>query len=170
MMFNHGLRLGEALALRYVDIDLKNQTASINGSITRKTNKGIYERKDTKNHSSNRIIYIGPTTKLIQQLYLDSKKIYGFNDKWYISGGSKPLMNRHVDGVRGKYIELHNLKKINNHDMRHAFVTNSWSTGVPISAVSKYIGHKNLTTTLDTYSHLTKKDNDKMVDFIRNQK
>jgi integrase len=40
------------------------------------------------------------------------------------------------------------------HDLRHAFASAALTEGVPISEVSRWLGHKSITTTADLYGHL----------------
>jgi len=40
------------------------------------------------------------------------------------------------------------------HDLRHTFASTALAGGVPISEVSRWLGHKSITTTVDLYGHL----------------
>ncbi|MEV4106398.1 tyrosine-type recombinase/integrase [Nonomuraea sp. NPDC049695] len=40
------------------------------------------------------------------------------------------------------------------HDLRHTFASTALASGVPISEVSKWLGHESITTTVDLYGHL----------------
>ena len=40
------------------------------------------------------------------------------------------------------------------HDLRHIFASTALAEGVPISEVSRWLGHKSITTTVDLYGHL----------------
>jgi integrase len=40
------------------------------------------------------------------------------------------------------------------HDLRHTFASTSLAEGVPISEVSRWLGRKSITTTVDVYGHL----------------
>jgi integrase len=39
------------------------------------------------------------------------------------------------------------------HDLRHTFASTALAEGVPISEVSRWLGHKSITTTVDLYGH-----------------
>lgn len=170
LFFKHGLRLGEAIALRWCDVDFENKRISINGSITKKTKSKKKERSSTKTQSSIRDIYIGSTrTKEFKQLKEVAERKYGFNEEWYVLGFNKPLPEKTIENNRNKACDDAGLKRVWNHDMRHMFVTNSWSK-VPLTALSRYIGHKNVAVTLQRYSHLSQKDSTEFNDFIENSK
>ncbi|GGO70962.1 tyrosine-type recombinase/integrase [Nonomuraea cavernae] len=40
------------------------------------------------------------------------------------------------------------------HDLRHSFASTALAEGVPISEVSRWLGHESITTTVDLYGHL----------------
>ncbi|MER5622678.1 tyrosine-type recombinase/integrase [Streptosporangium sp. NPDC002544] len=40
------------------------------------------------------------------------------------------------------------------HDLRHTFASTALAAGVPISEVSRWLGHESITTTVDLYGHL----------------
>src|SRR5215472_11107187 len=40
------------------------------------------------------------------------------------------------------------------HDLRHPFASTALAEGVPISEVSRWLGHRSITTTVDLYRHL----------------
>ena len=40
------------------------------------------------------------------------------------------------------------------HDLRHTFASTALAKGVPISEVSRWLGHRSITTTVDLYGHL----------------
>lgn len=124
------------------------------------------ERVSTKTTSSERIIYVGDETiKLFETLYEDVKTIYKFNNGRYVFGFNQPYTLRQIKRRREKAIKEAGLSNATNHDLRHMFVTNSWSS-VPITALSRYIGHKNVSVTLERYSHLSQEDNEKMNKYI----
>ncbi|OAL15975.1 integrase [Streptomyces noursei] len=40
------------------------------------------------------------------------------------------------------------------HSLRHFFASTALANGVPIHEVSRWLGHRNIKTTVDTYGHL----------------
>ena len=46
------------------------------------------------------------------------------------------------------------LSPLTVHGMRHTFATIALQSGIPVTVVSKYLGHSSVTTTLNTYSHV----------------
>ena len=51
-------------------------------------------------------------------------------------------------------IKISGVKRIRIHDLRHSHASMLINLGMPINMVSKRLGHENIQTTLDTYTHL----------------
>jgi integrase len=65
---------------------------------------------------------------------------------------ARDLANRDAaDEATPKAIEL---SPLTVHGLRHTFATIALQSGIPVTVVSKYLGHSSVTTTLDTYSHV----------------
>ncbi|MCT0016747.1 site-specific integrase [Lactococcus lactis subsp. lactis] len=160
LLFFTGMRLGEALALTWKDIDF------IQGYIM--VSKSIYYYKNEpymgtpKNTTSIRKIYIHQA--LIDELkewrkkqsFLLGKYEKDFEGVQIYQYSAVPLtkynvdnMKRNVDKRRGK-----ELKKIRIHDFRHSHASYLINNNIEPMKLSKRLGHASITTTLDTYSHL----------------
>ena len=58
-----------------------------------------------------------------------------------------------------RFLKKHDdLKYIRLHDLRHTCATFLLSNNVPVATVSKKLGHSNIYTTLDVYTHPVDKD------------
>ena len=61
------------------------------------------------------------------------------------------------------------LPYIKIHGLRHSHVSYLINLGVPITAISKRIGHKNPKITLDTYSHMYRQDSDNIASLLESK-
>jgi integrase len=153
-LFFTGCRLGEILALTFNDIE-KNKVI-INKAYSRSAH-GI----DTpKTESSNREILLDFNVlrhiKGLKRYYISK---YGyFNNNFYIFGGEKMLSATEITRRKNKACELAKVKQITLHEFRHSHITFLINSGMPVTAVAKRVGHKDISMTLNTYSHATKKD------------
>ena len=165
ILFYTGVRLGEALALNWNDIDLDNRVIHINKSLTRKTDKGNYEIKETKTASSIRDIKItkGLTDYLINYKSFE-QNVSGFNYDWFVMGRCEPLPQTTIDRVKDNAIKKANVKRIRIHDFRHSHATILISEGCNIVAVSKRLGHSDIEMTLKVYTHLLPRNEDEIID------
>lgn len=167
-LFFTGTRIGECLALTWND--LKNDYITINKTIAKEKDKNRNNIITTpKTPSSNRNIQLDNyTLLLLNKLKEQQKTIPGFNNNWFIFGGSKTLSRTTIDSRKTKYTQLANIKKIRLHDFRHSHATFLLSYGVPITVISKRLGHKDVTTTFNTYIHFIPCDEDKAINLINN--
>lgn len=160
-----GMRLGEALALKWYDIyDCK---INIYKNLTRKTDSGIYEIKEPKTTYSERCISINKSLyKSLLEYKEQEKRICGFSEDWFVFGRIDPLPQTSIDRIKDKAISKANVKRIRIHDFRHSHASYLISNGISLPSVSKRLGHSDINITLSIYTHVIKKVDDDMVDFL----
>lgn len=146
-----GMRRGEALALLKSDIDIDNKQVSITKTLSRsKINAKVIN--DTKTADGNRVIDIDDITLnlLIELINTnDADKIFIDENSNYIHL-STPI--KYLD----KLVKDNNLKRITVHGLRHTHCSLLFEAGASIKEVQYRLGHKDIKTTLDIYTHLTK--------------
>ena len=54
----------------------------------------------------------------------------------------------------GQFLEKHKLKKIRFHDLRHSCASVLLAQGVPMKQIQEWLGHSDMSTTANIYSHL----------------
>lgn len=168
-LYSTGIRQGEARALTWND--LKDNYIEINKTISKTMYNGEYVINSPKTESSMRIVYIDKKLKnSLLNLLKNEKEKEDFNMNWFIFGGKKPLSATTISRRKNKYCDMSNVKKIRIHDFRHSHATLLLSKGVPITAISKRLGHSNTEMTLNTYSHLIKEDELKAIDLLNSLK
>jgi integrase len=155
-----GLRLGEALGLRWEDVDFENQTLSVRQALQRVDGKlQFVEPKSDKSRRSVPLpeVAIGALKRHRTQQKRERLKAGG---SWQASGlvftstiGS-PLDERNVrrafDEVRAT--AKPKLPKMRIHDLRHTCATLLLAQGVHPKVVQEILGHSQISLTLDTYS------------------
>ena len=74
------------------------------------------------------------------------------NDLVLVSRNGKVLSNAQLRRVLDRVLRKANIDKpFTLHQLRHTFATRTLKAGVPISVVSKWLGHANISTTYNTY-------------------
>ena len=180
--WNTGLRIGEVSALTWEDIDFVENTITVNKIIYKK-NKAWYFGPP-KTQSSNRTIKIGPSLikilKDYKKLQAKNRLRYGkYYTIQYLEGEKiRSLQLDHnkyeiVDMVctkeNGEFFTPDNFRyasrvinyelniDFNFHSLRHSHATILIENGANIKDVQLRLGHANITTTLNTYAHVTPK-------------
>lgn len=159
LLFFTGLRLGEALALTWQDIDFSTNTIHITKSVY--VNKGVSYISSTKTKAGTRRIIINKKLSqelqywqqqqkhLLEQFTNDSMSLQVFQ--------SSPITitKNSIEKQYKKILERDaTLKKIRIHDFRHSHASLLINQGEDYLVVKERLGHASITTTIDTYSHL----------------
>lgn len=167
VLFFTGIRIGEALALTFDDFN--NNTITVNKTISKEFYNGKRIVTTPKTKKSIRTILIDKElSNELNVLHQHYNKLYPnlVNSNFYIFGGIKPLANTTVERYKNKYCDNAKVKRIRLHDFRHSHATLLISNNVPISAVTERLGHSNISTTLNVYTHFVKKDELKVVETL----
>ncbi|RDY28326.1 site-specific integrase [Romboutsia weinsteinii] len=156
-----GLRISEILGLTWDNIDFNNNTITVN-KITARSN-GEVILKDPKTESSIRTI---SSPKEIMDMLKDYKKKYielklkGLikteKNLIFFDKNNKPIAQDVISKKFSRLLNDNDLPHIRFHDLRHSHVTLLINSKVPIRVISERVGHSNINTTLNTYSHVLK--------------
>lgn len=172
----YGLRRGEAVGLRWSDIDFDNNTVTIRNSVidienTDKdamTKKKQVNRLKLKTKASFRIL---PLLMEVKDYLLNLRKQQKENrDRFKTSYNTEYLDNICVDQL-GNLVKLDyvtkkfkkivtklNYEKVTFHTLRHSVATLLHKHGFSVKIIQYWLGHSNISTTLDTYTHLSLED------------
>lgn len=172
-----GLRLGEALALTEQDFNFENNIIKINKSVKyvwtgKYTNdkKKIYENKVTIPKTKDSIREVPLPTMIIPiikqrivknklnkvkygELYCDKNLIFCKENGDYLDN-KKP--NRQLKSVLKK-AEI--TTDIHYHSLRHIFITNCISADINPRTVMEWVGHSDITMTMNVYTEINKDKN-----------
>ena len=141
-----GIRLGELLALTCADIDLEAKTLSISKSYQRINKEDVIT--EPKTPKSNRTIAL--PSFLCDEISDYIQKLYNRNGSTQLLPISKHSLHREMD--RG--CKLSGVKRIRIHDLRHSHASLLIEMGFSPNLIAERLGHENIETTLNTYSHL----------------
>lgn len=143
-----GARKGEILALEWED--WKDDTLSINKAITR--GFGGEEIGNTKTVSSNRLISLDKKTKSILKKWKkqnpDTRYIFENEFKKPIPS---TLPRKWLLGI----LKDSKLRPIKIHGFRHTHASLCFEAGMTLKQVQYRLGHSDLKTTMNVYTHIT---------------
>lgn len=157
LMFFTGLRPGEAMALKFSDLDYC--TLSINKTISEHSFNGSRVVIDPKSLCSYRIIDIDKSlyNNLISLKYYYIKQYNDFNFDYYIFGGKKPLAPTTINRYKNKACLLSGIRPIKLHEFRHSHASLLQSFNFPLQFIKERLGHSDIRITSEVYVHLTNK-------------
>ena len=146
-LFWTGIRLGELLALTPADFDFEKRTLRINKSYQRIDGRDVITSPKTK--KSIRTIPLPKFYCDKMQQYLSG--IYGLDPDDRIFSYTKHFYEHEIR--RG--VKKSGVKRIRIHDLRHSHASLLISRlGASPQLVADRLGHENIQTTLNIYSHL----------------
>ncbi|MDQ8566431.1 site-specific integrase [Enterococcus faecium] len=154
-----GCRIGEILALTWDNINFKTNEMAIKKTVARSDKYYISETPKTK--KSNQIIYLDEKTikqlkfwKLEQRKYLFQ---LGFTKANFLFTNDENnfTINQAVAERYNIYRERAGLPYIGLHGFRHTHASMLYEAGADHKEVQERMGHANIKTTMDTYTHIT---------------
>lgn len=145
-----GLRIGELLALRWDDVDLKKGLIFVNKTCRDgKNEKGFLQIVgEPKTETSRRII---PLPKQLAGTLKDIKKSQ--KSKYVVSAAGKPIGIRSYQRSFALLLKKLKIEHKGFHSLRHTFATRALECGMDVKTLAEILGHKNATVTLNRYVH-----------------
>jgi len=159
-----GLREGEALGLRWDDVDLARGTLVVRRAVQRQGTAG-WVVIDPKTPRSRRTIHLSRLAvealraRKTHQRELRLAAGRRWQDTWgdlvFSSLTGRPLQPSWVSVAFRRDLEKAGIRRVRVHDLRHTAATLLLTRGVHPKVVQDMLGHSTVTLTLDTYSHVT---------------
>ncbi|ADZ83546.1 site-specific integrase [Cellulosilyticum lentocellum] len=157
LAFTTGMRQGEICGLKWSDYNTITGDISVSRSMQRN-----FKLKDTKTKSSRRKIVLLKKTKLAldyqKRCQEENENLLG---KQYINSGficthnnGESINPENLGKTFKKLIKEYKLEPIRFHDIRHSFATILLQNGTNPKIVSEILGHSDVQTTLNVYSHV----------------
>lgn len=161
-----GMRLGEGLALLWDDIDFEESTININKTLTRGDKNRVYV-ETTKTTSGRRTIDMDDVTMNIlkqwkmhqaSELLKFGINVNGVDDQIVFSTIRNTYINPSQPYARMKSIQKRNglREQVSTHGFRHTHISLLFDAGAELQEVQDRVGHTDVQTTMNIYTHVTK--------------
>ncbi|MEG1705294.1 MAG: site-specific integrase [Clostridia bacterium] len=180
-----GMRIGEILALQKNDIDLKNNLIHINRTLTKDKNDQVIIGDTTKTYAGIRDI---PITSIISDTIADALNNYieNVNELLFLTKKGtictpnsfnaifkEICKNVHVKEtiyIMHRKDKIINLKTstVNTHMLRHTYATRAIEAGISPVVLQRLLGHKDIQTTLNTYTSVFNKFKEDEIEKVNN--
>ena len=143
-----GMRRGEALGLRWADVDLRTCVISIRQTIVLVGHRPhIAEPKSAR---SRRVVVLDANTAdALTRLRTNATP----RDFVFRTADGDPIHPAAVSRRFREIVDGSPLPRIRLHDLRHTYATLALQSGVHPKIVSERLGHSTIALTLDVYSH-----------------
>ena len=173
VMLYAGLRRGEALALNVDrDVDFKSKTITVREAVRFDSNQPIVSTPKTDAGlrtvplPSILATVLRPVRGLIapaadgrhmsETAFVRSMESYTAHLEQLLNGDTRRWYGRRK-GQGEDWLEAHPWQSVSirTHDLRHSYCTMLFDAGVDVKTAQKWMGHKDIATTMRIYTHLS---------------
>lgn len=178
-----GLRKGEAMALKWENVNFEEQEIYVEGNLCRvRENKeggrSCYVDKvlEPKTIKSRRTIPL--TAKALEALQIQKQRQDEMKEKYKIIYDDQDFVFTEADGsilrqrtFMDKYhafLKRYGISDIRFHDLRHTFATLLFEEGESAKVIQELLGHSTIAITMDIYTHVSKRGKKKAVSKLDN--
>jgi integrase len=177
LMLYCGLRRGEIIALTWGDINIKERQIFVSKSAT--FNKNASSLKEPKSKAGKRIV---PIPDIVLPCLQENAK-----RPLLVCPSQSGMLMTHAAFKRAweSYLHFLNIKaggrdasrshpkvqfiaNITPHMLRHTYATMLYDAGVDVKSAQKFLGHAEVTTTLQIYTHLSEEKEQTAIDALNN--
>ena len=158
LMLSTGVRVGEALGLRWSDLDEDRMTIRVEQQAIWKKGEGI-TFGPPKTRSSRRTIDIGPhLLAMLREHRQTQRRESQAAELWHENGlmfrrlDGQPLYRRWIAKTLDEALENAGLPHFSPHDFRRTMGARHLLEGTPMKVVQEIMGHSSMFITADIYS------------------
>ncbi|MEU5401072.1 MULTISPECIES: tyrosine-type recombinase/integrase [unclassified Streptomyces] len=154
-----GLRRGEIVGLRWVDVDLDNRVIHVRQQVQRR--RGVLYNDETKNRRRRALplpaMCVPPLRwHRLRQAAAKQRAAELWDERGYVfaTRTGHPVEPRNVYRSFTRVAESAGLRVIRLHDARHGCATLLTAAGVAPRVVMEILGHSQISITMDVYTHV----------------
>ena len=160
LILNTGLRMGEALALKWADINFEKKTLSVTKNLITVKNREktgpkykLIIQEKPKTEKSKRLL---PLNKSALAALEDLKTAPGYNPGGFVihTKNGTPVMPRTFEQTLELMCRAAGIRKIGVHALRHTYATRLFEKRVDIKVISELLGHSSTEITYKIYVHV----------------
>ena len=171
ILFKTGLRISEFCGLTIPDIDFQEETITVNKQLQYTSGKKAYIVDMTKTEAGMRVLPMSAEVSEAFRRVISSRKkpkieyiIDGVSRFIFLDNRGKPMLPYQWEKKFNHSLEKHNkiykaeLPNITPHVCRHTYCSNQVKRGLGVKTVQYLMGHADVQTTLNIYTHIRLED------------
>jgi integrase len=154
-----GMRRGEVLGLRWSAVDLDGGTLRVRSSLQRVGGQLVLSSAETRR--ARRAIPLPRAVVKVLRVHRESQaaervaaEVWSDDDLVFTTSIGTAIeprnVNRHYEGLLDKA----KVRRVRFHDLRHSCASLLFELGVPLRMVMEILGHSQISTTSDIYTHV----------------
>ena len=178
-----GLRIGEILGLKWSDIDFKNNELHVNRSLQKaaiyEDDKIVrYEVQETTPKTKNSLRTIPVPQNIIKKLIAHKKEQnelilllqeeYDKKNYVFCNKLGNPIEDKRPGRNLKTILTSISIEPIKFHALRHTYATRLFEAGIPPKTVQHLMGHSDIETTMNIYTHVMKEQKLEAIEKINN--
>jgi integrase len=156
-----GLRQSEALALRWADVDLAKGALSVRRGLHRVGGQGLVYEEPKADRSRRTVTLPAPLVEALQahraaqlEERIAAGPVWQDHDLVFAQPNGRPIERKSDWRSWKALLREADVREVRLHDGRHTAATLLLSEGVHPRVVMEVLGHAQMRTTTDTYSHV----------------
>ena len=165
LCLTYGLRRSEVCGLRWDAVDMDAGTLHVCHTAVTAHGKVLYS-DSTKTASSNRILPLTDSMRdylgKVRERQEENKRLFGrdYTDSGYIcvKPDGTPIHPNYVTKHFSHVLEAHGFPHLRFHDLRHSVVYALRQGGCDGKDIQAWLGHSDISTTMNVYGHVFQKD------------
>ena len=156
-----GLRQSEALGLRWADVNLENGTLTVQRGLHRVARQGLVYEEPKADRSRRTLALPQQLVEALRAHWIVQRQerstagpLWEDNDLVFAQPNGKPIERKSDWKAWKSLLNEAGIRDVRLHDGRHTAATLLLSEGVHPRVVMEVLGHSQMRTTTDTYSHV----------------
>ena len=152
LLVDTGIRRGEAVGLKWSNIDFDNNRITIDGSLDYTQGYGVY-RAETKSGKTRCAFFSAESGALLKML-LQKQNSSGIISQFVFCqpGSVNPIHPQTANNHLSRFEKRNNLPHLHPHKMRHTFGSIAATNGMDLVSIKEVMGHSDIKTT-QKYCH-----------------
>lgn len=173
LLILEGMRRGEALGLRWSDVNWERGTAHISQTVSpdkNNTGQAIIQNRTKTNAGARTVRLTSETIEALKEHRSRQLERRLASPEWHdhdlivCTSRGTPINPNNVSRSFERLVLIAGVPRIRVHDLRHTAATLLLRSGVPAKIVSERLGHASIAITMDLYSHVTPDMQDQAAD------